>query len=199
MALKNFLADSIRWRITGYGSAKSKREGVRDKRAPPPAFSVFRDPMIQKTHLLLCVEPMLATRHDRQLRTDPFSEGRYGLQRGQIVPLSVQNTCGDAPRNRMLPHIAEIPPRQRFSERCGDLLLFRKLPLCDACPQHHIADQLIHVHHGRNEKRLIHQRFIQRGQREERTDAVGNQGKAAAALAQSGKKGGNSSLASHGA
>ena len=36
---------------------------------------------------------------------------------------------------------------------------------------------------------MIHQRFIQRGQGEERTDAVGNQDKAAAVLAQSGKKG----------
>ena len=40
------------------------------------------DPIIQKPHLILRVEPMLPARHDGQRRAVSFRKGRYGLNGG---------------------------------------------------------------------------------------------------------------------
>ena len=68
------------------------------------------DPPIQELHLFFSMEPMLAVRHDGQLRTAPLCKGRHGFRRSHIVMRSIQDAGGDMPRNRMLPHIGEILP-----------------------------------------------------------------------------------------
>ena len=88
----------------------------------------------------------------------------------------------------MLPHIAQVLPRQRFPEIRWNLQLFCKLLFGHVCPQHHIFNQLFHIHNRRNQAGTINQRSIQRGQREKRADAVRYQCETIAVLPLLGEK-----------
>ena len=66
--------------------------------------------MVQKLHLFLGMEPMLATGHDGQISMVPLGKCQYCFNRCQIVMLTVENTGGDIPDNRVLAHIAKILP-----------------------------------------------------------------------------------------
>ena len=55
-------------------------------------------------------------------------------------------------------------------------------------PLHHIANQVLHIHDRRDEIRPVNQCFIQRGQRKESSDAVGNQGEVLTPASLLGKK-----------
>ena len=118
--------------------------------------------MVQKLHLFLDMEPMLATGHDGQISMVPLGKCRYCFNRCQIVMLTVENTGRDIPDDRMLPHITKVISRQRFSEICGDFPFLGKLLFRHIRPLHHIADQVFHIHDRRDEKGVVHQRFIQR-------------------------------------
>ena len=131
-----------------------------------PAADVFStllsDPLIQKPHLFLCMEPMLATGHDGQICVVSPCKCRYRFDGCQVIVLAIQNTGWDIPDDRMLPHIAKILPRQCFSKICGDFPFLGKCLFGHIRPLHHIADQVFHIHDRRDEKGVVHQRFIQR-------------------------------------
>ena len=122
------------------------------------------------------MEPMLATGHDGQISMVLLGKCRYCFNRCQIVMLTVENTGGDIPDDRMLPHITKVIPRQRFSEIRGDFPFLGKLLFGHIRPLHHIASQVLHIHDWGDEISPVNQCFIQRGQCEESPDAVGNQG-----------------------
>ena len=144
--------------------------------------------MIQKLHLLLGMEPMLTTRHDSQSCIVLRRKYRYRFDRCQVIVLTVENTGGNISGNRMLPHIAKVIPGQRFFKICGDFPFLGKLLFGHIRPLHHIADQVFHIHDRRDEISPANQRFIQRGQRKESSDAVGNQGEVLTPASLLGKK-----------
>ena len=125
---------------------------------------------------------MLATGHDGQISMVLGCKCRYRFNGCQVVMLTVQNAGGDIPDDRVPAHIAKILPGQRFSEIRGDFPFLGKLLFGHIRPLHHIANQVLHIHDRRDEIRPVHQRFIQRGQRKESSDAVGYQSEMLALL-----------------
>ena len=110
--------------------------------------AAFSDPMIQELHLFLGMKPMLATGHDGQTSLVLLGKCRYRFKGCQVVMLTVKNTGGNIPDDRMLSHIAKILPRQRLSEICGNFLFLGKLLFSHIRPLHHIADQVFHIYDG---------------------------------------------------
>ena len=58
---------------------------------------LFFQPMIQKLHLFLGMEPMLATGHDGEFCVVTLGKRRYGFHGGQIVVFAVQNLRRNIP------------------------------------------------------------------------------------------------------
>ena len=72
--------------------------------------AVFSDPLIQKAHLLLGMEPMLPIRHDGQISMMPSGERGYRFYRRQVIMLTIQNAGGNIPDDWVFTHIAQIIP-----------------------------------------------------------------------------------------
>ena len=134
------------------------------------------------------MEPMLATGHDGQICMMLPCKCRYRFDGCQVIVLAIQNTGWDIPDDRMLPHIAKILPRQRFSKICGDFPFLGKFLFGHIRPLHHLADQVFHIHDRSDEIGPVDQRFIQRRSRKESPDAVRDQDEVLTPISLPGKK-----------
>ena len=122
------------------------------------------------------MEPVFAAWHDRELRANPHSERGHRFGRGQVVAAAVQDARGDGPLNRMGAHVAEPVPGERFAEVRFDLSAGAEFVFRDVRPCHHVRDQFLHVHDGRDEQRVVNMSRSERGHGKERADAVRDQG-----------------------
>ena len=68
------------------------------------------EPIVQKLHLFLCVEPVLTVLHYGKVCALFFRKFGYGFSGGQVILSTIQNAGWDVPFNRMLAHIAQIFP-----------------------------------------------------------------------------------------
>ena len=123
-------------------------------RQPQRSFVLLPlDPVVQEPELFGRVKVVLAALHDRHAALVFLTERVEDVPFGQIVVLSVQDG-GRAvpPRDRVIPHILVVLPRQRFAEGRFDPLLVPKAFFGDVRPAHHVADQPLHVEDRRDEQ-----------------------------------------------
>ena len=89
------------------------------------------NPGVQKLHLRIGMEPVLAILHDGNVGALFFCELGYGFPGGQVILSTIQNAGGNAPFDRMPAHIAQIFPGQGFPKRCRDFLFALQFILCN--------------------------------------------------------------------
>ena len=71
------------------------------------------NPPVQERHLLLGVEPVLATGHHLERGAGPAGEIVDRRQRSEIVILPVEDMRRHSPVDRVLPHVAQMLLVQR--------------------------------------------------------------------------------------
>ena len=134
-----------------------------------------QDPFVQKPHLILGVKPVLAAVHNRETGVVLSRKAADGRRQCQIVTASIENLRRCRPVNGVVSNITEILPGQVLAEcrvyhAFGFQFLFR-----DACPMHHVGDQLLHIDDGRNEICLLYHAVYPGVHAEIRADAVRDQ------------------------
>ena len=110
-------------------------------------------PDLQHGQLRLGVEPVFPVGQKGQLSPGRALEAvKHGIG-SQLVSFTIEHLCGGAPAERMLPHPAEIRPLKRLPESCGNLPCRLQLFFGHVGLLHHPADEVFHIHDGRNEER----------------------------------------------
>ena len=125
---------------------------------------MFAFPGSHDGQLLRCVEPVLALRHDDQLRTGFCRVSADSRQVGHAVIFAVENVLRAVPvLYRMRTHPAKVVPREHIPFPCGIHAALAQDLLGNTCRAYSVADQALHIHDGRHE-----QRFFRCGKRQPR-------------------------------
>ena len=128
-------------------------------------------PALQGSELGLGVEPVFSALQNGQVCPGLLPEALHSGVPGKGVGVGIEHLRGHLPVQRMLPHPAQVRPREGLPHGGGHLPCRVQLLLRHPCLLHQVKDKLFHIHHRGDKQRLFRLLRLQRLHGKPRSDA----------------------------